>query len=136
MRTLFDWANQPDSINASLCTDKEIKWGDHVAWFTERLNDPDAVLLIAESGRTPVGQARAKRRGDRAEVAIYLDIGKRRGGTARRLLEALCAEAGARWPGVRMVVRIRHNNPISVNLYERAVFRFVGDEADHTVRER
>ena len=135
-RILFDWANRPDSLAASLRTTVSIDWDTHAAWFARRVQNPDVVLLIAEHDGVPAGQARAERETTHAIVAIYVEPAHRLSGIAHHLLDVLRAEAVSRWPGVRLIACIRHDNPESVNLFERAGYRLVADKSDHTVHER
>ena len=40
----------------------EIRWEDHVKWFSRMLTSPDCIFYIVESEGTPIGQVRFNRR--------------------------------------------------------------------------
>ncbi len=135
-RTMFEWANSPDSLAASLRTSASFDWDTHLAWFAARVDNPDVILLIAERESTPVGQARAEREGTEAAVAIYVAPNQRRSGVAHRLLDYLGGEAARCWSGTRLIAQIRNHNRASVELFTRAGYRHVADKSDHGVFQR
>ena len=54
---LWEWSNDPLTRAASFDT-KPIPWDDHLAWFSEQLETPTAVILIVESSENPLGVVR------------------------------------------------------------------------------
>ncbi len=56
-RTLWTWANDPDTRAQSFGQDP-IPWDRHLAWFEERLADPEAPIYLARDDAGLVGQVR------------------------------------------------------------------------------
>jgi len=69
-RQLWEWANDHDTRRVSFSPD-QIRWEDHVTWFTQKFRDVDAKLYLAvDAAQSPVGCVRYQIEGDRALVSI------------------------------------------------------------------
>jgi UDP-2,4-diacetamido-2,4,6-trideoxy-beta-L-altropyranose hydrolase len=68
---LFEWRNHP-TIRAASKSDVTIAWEDHQRWLDMVVNDRDRELLIGISDNKPIGVVRFDKKGDVAEVSIYL----------------------------------------------------------------
>ena len=124
------WRNEPSTRAASLSTG-EISPGQHHAWFTRKLADPDCVLFILEENGRPVGQLRLDRVGsDLAEVSIGLDLEARGRGLGREALRWAIPEA-QRLLGVKCLkAQVKPNNVSSLAAFAAVGFRVVADSAD------
>ncbi|HLK97099.1 MAG TPA: GNAT family N-acetyltransferase [Hymenobacter sp.] len=128
----FDWTNHPDTRRQSFNSDP-ISLETHVAWFTRKLTDPNALLLVFEneSGKA-VGQVRFERTaaGDRPEetiIGISVDATERGKGLARQLIEQGCAVCREQWGAVTIHAYIKPDNRASVRAFEQAGFRLSGE---------
>jgi RimJ/RimL family protein N-acetyltransferase len=54
---LFNWAND-FSVRKNAINSNAIKWEDHVAWFTNKLDSDINFIYILEDNKTPIGQIR------------------------------------------------------------------------------
>jgi len=126
---LLEWANDPSTRAASFTTDP-ITPAQHAAWFAARLADPASVLLIAEDDRGPWGLVRFAVDGDRAELGVTVDPGRRGAGLAAPLLRAGVRELFARRLDVAVVdALVRPENAASTAAFDRAGFTRT-DQAD------
>jgi len=133
---LFDWVNRPDSLAASLRTEQPVQRPEHDRWFAARLNDDDAAIFVAEDDDGPVGQVRLQHTDGGTEVSIYVAEHGRRRGVAMELLTHGRQQAKRRWPGSRLIARVKSENAASRQLFERAGYRLQQDIGDHLVLER
>ena len=49
-------------VRRTSANSKEIRWEDHVKWFSRLLESPDCIFFIVESDGVPIGQVRFNRR--------------------------------------------------------------------------
>lgn len=70
-KNLFDWRNHP-SIRVVSRNDGLIAWEDHQRWFAAVMENPDRELLIGSIKGLPIGVVRFDKKGDVAEISIYL----------------------------------------------------------------
>ncbi len=130
-RLLFDWANTPESRDASLRDQTVIKWDHHRKWFAARLRDPKSAIWIVEEDTTPVGQIRFQDQGEGPEIAIFVCRAARHRGIARFALDTALRLALVQWPDTRVIARAKIGNQASRHLFESAGFRSVTTDPDH-----
>lgn len=119
----FSWANDPDTRRQSFQS-SPIPFETHRAWFSRKLNDPNALLLVFSTETAePVGQVRFERN-DANEVTIGVSIDARfRGlGLASRLIESGCMACAERWGTCTIFAFIKPDNQASVRAFERVGF--------------
>lgn len=128
----FDWANDPDTRQQSFNSDP-ISFDAHVAWFSRKLTDPNALLLVFENetGKA-VGQVRFERTaaGDRAKeiiIGLSVDATQRGKGLGRQLIHQGCAVCQELWEPVAIHAYIKPENRASVRAFEQAGFRLSGE---------
>ncbi len=114
---LFAWLNAPDRREVSLATRAPVAWTDHLAWLETRLADPGSALWIAEEGDTAIGQVRLQWVETGLEVSLYVAPEARRQGVGRALLDHAARAAARRWPGRRLIARVRPDNSASLALF-------------------
>lgn len=73
MRDMWIWRNHPETRRRSFNSD-EIPFEQHQRWFTARLKDPNAVIIIAEDrqGRK-LGQVRFNKEAPEAKISVGLN---------------------------------------------------------------
>lgn len=131
-RLYFDWANDPVTRQQSF-NSAPISLETHTAWFTRKLADPNALLLLFfNEMREPVGQVRFERTPvadmpDEIIISISVDAGQRGKGTAAQLIREGCAVCRERWDAVTIHAYIKANNQASIRAFERAGFTLSGE---------
>jgi RimJ/RimL family protein N-acetyltransferase len=131
-RLYFTWANDPDTRQQSF-NSAPISLETHTAWFTRKLTDPNALLLVFsnEAGQS-VGQVRFERTPvadmpDEIIIGISIDAKQRGKGLAAQLIQQGCAICRKRWDAVAIHAYIKPENQASIRAFERAGFRLSGE---------
>lgn len=128
----FDWANDSDTRRQSFNSDP-ITLETHVAWFTRKLSDPNAILLVFENETgEAVGQVRFERTAtadgaDEIIIGVSVDATQRGRGLARQLIEQGCAVCQKLWGADAIHAYIKPDNQASVRAFEQAGFRLSGE---------
>lgn len=129
MKTLFDWANDPETRAASF-NSAPIPWNDHVRWYEETLKSEERLLYIAEIDETPVSMIRLDRLRDapsRAIVNINVSPENRGRGIGRSTLEA-ASRLAAQLRIVQLVAEILPNNAASIRTFASVGYQPCDDE--------
>ena len=138
---VWEWRNDPDTRQASFQTEP-IPFERHRTWFEARLDSPDLRFFIVQTADGKgIGYVRFQLKDSEAEVSIALDArarGKGYGTMAiRAASEAVLSGGGVR----RLVALIKHSNPQSREVFQRAGFelrgsrRVASEEAWEMIRE-
>ena len=128
----FDWANDPDTRRQSFNAEP-ISPETHVAWFTRKLADPNALLLVVENETgEAVGQVRFERTPvadmpDEIIIGVSVDVRQRGKGLASQLIKLGCAVCREQWGAVIIHAYIKPDNYASVWAFERAGFTLSGE---------
>jgi RimJ/RimL family protein N-acetyltransferase len=128
----FDWANDPDTRRQSF-NSNPISLETHTAWFTGKLTDSTALLLIFENETgEAVGQVRFERTPvadmpDEIIIGVSVDARHRGKGLASQLIELGCAACRKQWDAVTIHAYIKPDNQASIRAFERAGFRLSGE---------
>ncbi len=140
----FDWANDPFTRQQSF-NSAPILWEKHEAWFAQKITDPDALLLVFETGaNVPIGQVRFERFDeDLTEdvengysgigsqkialsldeaISISVDAQFRGKGIASVLIEEACEFICKQKGPIPIWAYIKPDNAASVRSFERAGF--------------
>lgn len=137
----LDWANDPDTRQQSF-TSNPISPETHTAWFTRKLADPDAMLLVFENeAGKAVGQVRIERTPvadmpDEIIIGVSVDAKHRGQGLASQLIERGCGACREQWGAVTIHAYIKPDNQASVRAFERAGFRLSGESGKFTTPDR
>ncbi|UOQ76857.1 bifunctional UDP-2,4-diacetamido-2,4,6-trideoxy-beta-L-altropyranose hydrolase/GNAT family N-acetyltransferase [Hymenobacter sp. 5516J-16] len=123
---LLTWTNEP-TVRQFSFNPTPVARPDHEQWLNARLQDPNALLLLAQDAATgrPAGLIRfAVTEGEQeATLSYLLDAGFRGRGLAPLLLLAGTRRLLAQFPAVRHVVgHVQPANVASVHAFERAGF--------------
>jgi UDP-2,4-diacetamido-2,4,6-trideoxy-beta-L-altropyranose hydrolase len=117
---LFEWRNHP-TIRAVSKNSAPIAWEDHQRWLGAVMDDKDCELLIGISANQPVGVVRFDKKGDVAEVSIYLVPGGRFVGQGRNLLLSAEWWLKANSPDIKSIrASVLGENEASKNLFLRS----------------
>ncbi len=138
---LWEWANDPVTRQMSFSSDP-IPWDSHVGWFESKINDPNALLLIAFVD-SEIGQVRFDLE-DNTEAVIGVSIApNQRGmGYGARLIQFGTAEVLRVWQVERVHAYIKPSNIASLRVFEKAGYQDAGIEhygdhqATHMIFER
>ena len=128
----FDWANDPDTRRLSF-DPAPLSLASHTAWFSRKLIDPNALLLVFENA---VGEAVGQVRFERTPVAdmpseivisLSIDPRHRSRGLARQLIERGCAVCQEQWGAVTIHAYLKPQNQAAVRAFGRAGFSLSGE---------
>ena len=123
----FEWANDPDTRRQSF-NSTPISLETHTAWFTRKLSDPNALLLVFENeADEAVGQVRFERTANEIIIGLSIDVHHRSKGLASQLIEQACITCRERWGAVTIHAYIKPDNQASARAFERAGFRLSGE---------
>ena len=122
-RLYFDWANDPDTRQQSF-NSAPIPLDAHEAWFTRKVADPNALMLIVETEMgEPIGQVRLEKQPDNEViVGVSLDKAFRGRGLASQLILEACEVCQEKWGDVPISAYIKPDNQPSIRAFERAGF--------------
>lgn len=126
----FGWANDPEVRQQSF-NSAPISHDTHSAWFTARLRAPGVLMLVFEDADTgePVGQVRFEPQMNHVVVGLSLAKSYRGRGLAAPILKQATREFHRQAPTTPVRAFIRRDNEASRRAFERAGYRFVGDQA-------
>ncbi len=131
----FDWANDPTTRQQSFQTES-IPFATHQAWFSRKLDDPNALLLVFESDGAPVGQVRIDHTPTENVIGISLDKAFRGKGLSSDLLREASEEFFGRFPNEQVIhAYIKPTNRASARAFERAGFRLSGESGKFVVAD-
>ncbi|GAB3773391.1 hypothetical protein GCM10028818_14860 [Spirosoma horti] len=140
-RLYFDWANDPDTRRQSFHS-APISLETHTSWFSRKLADPNALLLVfTDETKQPVGQVRFERTPvadmpDEIIIGLSVDARHRGKGLAFQLITEGCRVCRKEWGAVTIHAYIKPENQASVRAFERAGFRLSGESGKFDVSGR
>jgi RimJ/RimL family protein N-acetyltransferase len=137
-RLYFDWANDPVTRQQSF-NSESIPWENHNVWFSFKLKDQTARLLVFETQQgEPVGQIRFERRADEVVIGISLDATFRGQGLAPVMIQAAVGYYQTQFPTDNLPIHayIRPDNPASIRSFEKAGFRFSHESGKFGVQSK
>lgn len=124
---LFSWASDPATRSASFQS-SELLWDDHQKWFSQRLQDPQAVIYIgdASSGKA-LGQARFQLACGRATVSVVIAPEFRGAGWGRELIALSIRMMAREYFVCHVDAFIKPGNQPSIRMFESAGFALAGN---------
>lgn len=134
-RQLFAWRNHPDVYRHFLSA-QPVEWKDHQAWFTEKLQDPQTRIFMAESDAQAAGMVRF----DRKSGGVYISVTVEPCLFGRGLGSALIKEGTERFfaenGGTQTVLaEIKPANTASQKAFSRAGYRLIKETNDLLIYE-
>lgn len=123
MQQCFEWANDSESRKFSYSQDP-IPWERHVAWFQNKIEDPDCFYFIASVGPSNVGQMRFewKKELDAFQTSYSIDRAWRGKGLSHYLLSKAAQALKATVPSAKIVGFVQEKNVASVKAFRGAGF--------------
>lgn len=125
------------AVRRNSTNQNEIKWNDHLKWFSRMLNSPDCIFYIVESGGAPIGQVRFNRREMGWECSGSLLSEWRGKGLSNRFLRAALIRSGL--PEVVGMSKVANKiaiKPLKDNGYEYVENVTIKDEDYEVYRYR
>jgi UDP-2,4-diacetamido-2,4,6-trideoxy-beta-L-altropyranose hydrolase len=127
---VLEWRNAPQtreqSINSDMIEEKE-----HRAWFMSALEDPDQIVLIAETGGRAIGVMRYDVSADWAKASIFLAPEEQGRGFGTGILRAADTWLRAHRPEVLEIrAEVLESNPGSRHAFEKA--GYIGQRRHYT----
>ena len=119
---LFEWVNNPSSLNNKLNTKSQISFEEHKKWFDATLKNERIIIWILEIDSQPVGQVRVFDKIGKLMVDIYLEINFRRKGISKKAIELIIEHVKIIFPGEPIFASVKSNNLSSLKLFESCNF--------------
>lgn len=132
---LFIWRNHPD-VYRHFLSPHPVDWKDHRAWFTEKLQDPQTRIFMAEADAQAAGMVRFDRKTD----GVYISVTVAPNLFGRGLGSALIKEGTERFLaeniGIPTVLaEIKPANAASQKAFSRAGYRLIKETNDLLIYE-
>jgi len=128
-RPIWEWANDP-TVRAASFSSELISWEAHVAWFNEKLADPNCMLWIAtDAGQAAAGMVRFDLQGQAAVISINLDQSRRGKNLGSLVIWVACRKLFRETPAAIVKAFIKPDHQASIRAFEKAGFEKVGETA-------
>ena len=139
---LWQWANDAD-VRAASFSSNVITQERHREWFSTKLTDPNAVVLLAmDANNSPAGVVRFDIEGQRALMSISLARGFRGKGYGKTVVELAVRELFQSTTATAIDAYVKPMNDVSLHLFAQSGFRrqqdgiFSGQPAVHFTLEK
>lgn len=119
----FEWANDEKTRKNSFSTDT-ISFDRHVIWFSNKLNDTNAIYLICEVDNTPAALIRFDKQNDCYVVGLSIDKKFRGMKLAPLFLRIGLKYIYTELQRSNVIAFIKPNNSASIKSFQRAGFTF------------
>ncbi|MDO6391113.1 UDP-2,4-diacetamido-2,4,6-trideoxy-beta-L-altropyranose hydrolase [Pontibacter sp. BT731] len=128
LHLLFDWANDPEVRRHSF-NPEPILLENHTRWFQSKLDNPDAMLYLAEADGEPAAHIRFDIHGSTATISYLIGADYRGKGLGHTVLLKGIQQLLHDRPDVQLVEGlVEQQNKASVRSFEKAGFAY--GEAD------
>jgi UDP-2,4-diacetamido-2,4,6-trideoxy-beta-L-altropyranose hydrolase len=118
---LFDWANESKVRENALSCDK-IPWGDHIVWFTNKLNESRSKIFILMANEVPVGQIRFDLVDGFWEIDYSIDKSHRGRGFGKKIIELGILEFPC---SSQFRAKVKLTNFASLKIFEQVGFELL-----------
>lgn len=122
-RLIFDWSNDPETRKNSFHSEL-IEWDGHLAWFEQRLENED-IILIFEIDGTPIGMVRFSISDAEGVIGVMVAPEHRGKGYGPQLIALGSAVFLKKHPATPIRAFIKKANSGSIKSFEKANFIFV-----------
>jgi L-amino acid N-acyltransferase YncA len=113
-----------------------VPWEAHAAWFSNRLSDPDTIILIGVKDSQPIGVVRFERHAGVAAVSINIAPCARDLGLGKDLLLRGCEYAEQTGFTEVFEAEIRANNSRSRHIFDAVGFIMISSDLTWTLYQR
>ncbi|MCX6169738.1 MAG: GNAT family N-acetyltransferase [Ignavibacteriales bacterium] len=126
---VFNLSNER-SVRLNSVDQSQIKWQDHIKWYSEKINDNNCLFFLAfNSNDEFVGQVRFDIRLNYAVISISIDKKFRGKGLSSPLLIKSSFQCLKEKPKVKSILAyIRHANTTSIKAFASAAYVFSHEE--------
>lgn len=122
----FEWANE-ETVRENSFNQDEIKFEDHVKWFSEKLRSPrNLILVFLDAGNVPVGQVRYSFDDKQATIGIVIAKEQRGKGYAKPMLVMADEYFHELYPSKPIYAYIKLSNQASYKSFLGAGYTFLG----------
>lgn len=122
LELFFRWKNDPVALQNSFDS-RPVSLEDHTRWFSGKLEQPQALLLVFENERhEAVGHVRFETEGDTAIIGITVDPAFRGQQLSSRMLEMACTHYFSQHPDKRILAFVKIDNLASCKAFTAAGF--------------
>ena len=127
-RQIWYWRNEKEVRLLSFNTQK-VPYSEHRAWFLKRINDPNSILLIAETpSQKSVGQVRIDRLNPRqGEIHFLIKKALRGQGWGNAMLNQACRYGFEKLNLEHILGQVFIRNKRSVRIFENLGFKVKGN---------
>ncbi|PKV62708.1 UDP-2,4-diacetamido-2,4,6-trideoxy-beta-L-altropyranose hydrolase [Pontibacter ramchanderi] len=131
LHLLFDWANDPEVRRHSF-NPEPIPLEDHTRWFQAKLDNPDAMLYLAEADGNPAAHIRFDLKDGKATISYLIGADFRGKGLGHTVLLKGIQHLLLDRPDVTMVDGlVQQDHKASVRSFEKAGFAYGDTDPAH-----
>lgn len=131
LHLLFDWANDPEVRRHSF-NPEPILLENHTHWFQAKLDNPDAMLYLAEADRKPAAHIRFEIHNSTATISYLIGANYRGKGLGHTVLLKGIQQLLQDRPEVQLVEGlVEQENRASVRSFEKAGFTYGEADSAH-----
>jgi spore coat polysaccharide biosynthesis predicted glycosyltransferase SpsG/RimJ/RimL family protein N-acetyltransferase len=126
---VFNLSNE-HSVRLNSVNQSQIKWQDHIQWYSEKINDENCLFLLAFNGGDEfVGQVRFDIKDNNALINISIDKNFRGKGLSSPLLIKSSFQCLNNKPNIKSIFAyIRPSNTASIKAFSNAAYIYSHEE--------
>jgi len=121
---IFNWSNDP-LVRGMSFDRRQISWRDHIEWFSQKLKDENAMILIFQKDNVDVGVVRIELK-EKAVIGISIASEFRGKKFASEMLLKGC-EAFWKKDKIPIFAYIKKDNVASIKSFQKAGFAYRRD---------
>lgn len=125
---LFKWAND-HAVRNNAVHQEPIIWDNHLAWYTNKLEDLKTIIYILEKEQSPVGQIRFDKIDAYFEIDYSINSDFRKQGMGSHLMRLGIKALRQEFPNSVVLAKVKETNPASIRIFEKLGFIQSGKEA-------
>ena len=126
MDKTYELSNDSEVRKFSFHTDS-IDLEAHKEWYANKIDNPDCLLLIAETDNSFIGQLRFEKKNSHAVISISIVNEYRNLGLGRLMFQKGLFNLKTRYPGLKYIVAfVKIDNDVSKAFFENLNFRDAG----------
>lgn len=127
-RLLFEWAND-DEVRSTAVMKKNIEWGEHINWLTNKLQDDQSYIYILSDGQSEdIGVVRFDKDEDTFVISYSIDKLYRRKGMGLLILQLGLEKILEIAPQCKFKASVQTDNIASNKIFEKLGFRLENTE--------
>jgi len=131
---MLAWRNDPVTRQFSFSTE-EVSLKEHQSWFKKAIFDPNKVIYIAEKKSAKIGMVRLDKGEESAVISINLNPEFRGLGLSKSILFESIKEF-RKTNLLPIIAEIKHENVVSLKLFESCGFTKISEEKSKVILRR